>query len=217
MSAPIPGDNLSIPQLIQASMETIRLNTIRCSVLNGLIADPSFPQAEREVHQAEYMALEGSTDRLSNTILRLQRLQNATAPPVAPVVAPVPVAPAPVRNVTVCPRNLPLFQWENAIFDSSAPVFVDVTACLRKFEDVLFAHGLSVDLDFVRLVPQLLSDSQRTWYEQFITAYELDVAPPSWNDFRLAITSRYGRTVDEDRADCAVKLIKVVVNQGESL
>ncbi|KAG1131777.1 hypothetical protein G6F37_014126 [Rhizopus arrhizus] len=53
-------------------------------------------------------------------------------------------------------------QWKGAVFDPSAPVSVDVKHCLKKFQDVMFAHGLDLDQHWLRLLPPCLSSSQRT-------------------------------------------------------
>ncbi|KAL0582250.1 hypothetical protein ABG067_007907, partial [Albugo candida] len=205
----------SLAESIAELLALIERNSGETSSIAVKLDDASLtPEARIELSE-RYVELETSTERLSVSVLRLQRVVSATNP-VVPVVAPV-AAPVVKQQSNVCPRNLPLFQWENAIFDHSASVCVDVSACLRKFEDVLLAHGLDLDADFLRLVPQLLSDSQRTWYEQFVVQYDVKVAPPTWADFKTAITSRYGRTVDEDRAACAVELVNIVMNNGESL
>lgn len=61
----------------------------------------------------------------------------------------------------IVPRGLPLFQWTNQVNDQSKPVFPDVTACLLRFQDVMFAHCLDFNDNFLRLVPPCLSSSQR--------------------------------------------------------
>ncbi|KAI9330384.1 hypothetical protein BD770DRAFT_449543 [Pilaira anomala] len=122
-----------------------------------------------------------------------------------------------ITHSTVCPHNLPFFQWENDVFEKSSTVFIDVTACLQKFEDVMFSYRLNFNTNFLRLVPPMLSTSQRLWYDQFLSQYDMVRLPPTWSEFKTAITSRYGRTIDEDRADCAVQLVNIFMLKGESL
>lgn len=67
------------------------------------------------------------------------------------------------------PANLSLFQWESQVFKDSAEVFVDIQACLTKFEDIMDAHVLDLDANFARVIPPLLSATACTWYEHFTT------------------------------------------------
>lgn len=126
--------------------------------------------------------------------------------------------PRTVKQSNVVPPNLPLFQWEGHCFNSKAPIFVDVTACLQKFEDVMFSHNLDYDTNFKRLVPACLSTSQRTWYEQYLASLgETRLTSVTWVMFKLAITDHYGLTVDEDRSSAAVALIDIEMAKNESI
>ena len=118
----------------------------------------------------------------------------------------------------VVPFNLPLFQWEGHVFNAKAPIFVDVAACLQKFEDVMFAHNLDYDANFKRLIPACLSSSQRTWYDQYLSSLgEHRFQSLTWVMFKLAVTDHYGLTVDEDRSSAAVALIDIEMLKNESI
>ena len=81
----------------------------------------------------------------------------------------------------------------------------------------MFGHGLNFDFNYRRLVPPMLSASQRTWYSQFVDGHARDSAPPSWSFFKTAFTDRYGRTVSEERIACALQLIRINMFPNESL
>ncbi|KAG1486634.1 hypothetical protein G6F53_013924 [Rhizopus delemar] len=105
--------------------------------------------------RAKYEACSKDLERLVHTRYLLQRAMTHAVPTAwtgAPQVAPA--------ALNVVPPNLPLMQWKGAVFDPSAPVSVDVKHCLKKFQDVMFAHGLDLDQHWLRLLPPCLSSSQ---------------------------------------------------------
>ena len=136
-------------------------------------------------------------------------------------VVSAPSAPSstrPAGQLSVVPSNLPLFQWEGHVFNAKAPIYVDVTACLQKFEDVMFSHNLNYDTNFKRLIPACLSTSQRTWYDQYLSSLgELRFQTLTWSMFKTAITEHYGLTVDEDRSSAAVALTDIEMARNESI
>ena len=87
-----------------------------------------------------------------------------------------------LSSKVICPSNLPHFQWEGSVFDERSTVFVDVDACLTKFQDVMFAYNLDFDAEFGRLIPPMLSPTQRTWYQSFINSTK----QPTGAEFRAA-------------------------------
>lgn len=118
---------------------------------------------------------------------------------------------------TTVPTNLPLSQWESQVFKESAEVFVDIQACLTKFEDIMGAHLLDMDANFARVIPPLLSATARTWYEHFITTFKNShQKSPSWQEFKVAFKERYGYNVHEERLNCARQLTNITMNTGES-
>lgn len=134
------------------------------------------------------------------------------------VVSKIPVdRDAPIRYSSVVPSTLPIFQWEGNVVERNAPVFVDITACIVKFEDVMFAHRLDFDTNFLRLLPQVLTSAQRRWYDKFLVDFDLQKKPPTWEQFKVAITARFGKTIDEDRAACALALVNIRMNKSESI
>lgn len=113
----------------------------------------------------------------------------------------------------VYPNNLPHFQWEGSVFDERNTVFVDVDACLTKFQDVMFAYNLDFDAEFARLVPPMLSPTQRTWYQSFVA----NSKQPTWAEFKASFKARYGLSVLDDRQKCASDLVDISLNPEETL
>ncbi|KAG1002543.1 hypothetical protein G6F27_011867 [Rhizopus arrhizus] len=112
--------------------------------------------------RAKFEACSKDLERLVHTRDLLQRAMSHAVPTAwtgAPQVAPA--------ALNVVPPNLPLMQWKGAVFDPSAPVSVDVKHCLKKFQDVMFAHGLDLDQHWLRFLPPCLSSSQRTWFDEY--------------------------------------------------
>ena len=124
------------------------------------------------------------------------------------------------KQATIVPRNLPLFQWINNVFDHTVPsgtIPLDILSCLERFEDVLYSHGLDFDYNYRRLAPPMMSPTQRTWYSQFKALYKDANYPPSWEMFTNAFTKRFGRAASEERANCSIQLIHIEMHAGESL
>jgi len=118
-----------------------------------------------------------------------------------------------LSSKVICPSNLPHFQWEGSVFDERSTVFVDVDACLTKFQDVMFAYNLDFDAEFGRLIPPMLSPTQRTWYQSFINSTK----QPTWAEFKAAFKARYGLSVLDDRQKCTSELVDISLNPGETL
>ncbi|KAL7319509.1 hypothetical protein PS15m_012287 [Mucor circinelloides] len=113
----------------------------------------------------------------------------------------------------ICPKNLPYFQWEGAVFNDSSAIFVDVDACLTQFQDVMNLHALNFDTEFLRLVPPMLSPTQRTWYQSFLLAH----TTPTWEEFKSAFKARYGISVVDDRQKSAADLMNISFRPNEHL
>ncbi|EPB80953.1 hypothetical protein HMPREF1544_12355 [Mucor circinelloides 1006PhL] len=118
-----------------------------------------------------------------------------------------------VNKPAICPKNLPYFQWEGAVFNESSTIFVDVDACLTQFQDVMNLHALNFDTEFLRLVPPMLSPTQRTWYQSFLLAH----ATPTWEELKSAFTARYGISVLDDRQKSAADLMNISFRPNEHL
>jgi hypothetical protein len=119
-----------------------------------------------------------------------------------------------LSSKVICPSNLPHFQWEGSVFDETSTVFVDVDACLTKFQDVMFAYNLDFDAEFGRLIiPPMLSPTQRTWYQSFVNSTK----QPTWAEFKAAFKARYGLSVLDDRQKCTSELVDISLNPEETL
>ncbi|KAG1531550.1 hypothetical protein G6F51_013479 [Rhizopus arrhizus] len=150
------------------------------------------PESEEDsMVRAKYEACSKDLERLVHTRYLLQRAMTHAVPTAwtgAPQVAPA--------ALNVVPPNLPLMQWKGAVFDPSAPVSVDVKHCLKKFQDVMFAHGLDLDQHWLRLLPPCLSSSQRTWLDEYQEKEDVH----TWSQFKKAFTGHYGVGSAEEKA-----------------
>lgn len=121
--------------------------------------------------------------------------------------------PQSTQSASIRPDNLPYFQWEGSVFDAHLPWSVDVDACLTKFEDVMNFYSLAFDKEFLRLVPPMLSPTQRTtWYQSFLMNHQA----PTWVDFKSCFKARYGISVIDDRQKCAAELMNISFQPNES-
>ncbi|KAG2198922.1 hypothetical protein INT46_008254 [Mucor plumbeus] len=103
-----------------------------------------------------------------------------------------------LRDCDLHATDLPV--ESRSVFDHKNTVFVDVDACLLKFEDVMFAYNLDFDTEFRRLVPPMLSPTQRTWAK-----------------FKEAFKAHYGLSVLDDRRRCATDLMSISLHLHESI
>lgn len=71
----------------------------------------------------------------------------------------------------------------------------------------MFAHSLDFDGNFMRLLPPCLSATIRLWYDQFLNGFHIPSRPPTWNEFKFAMTSRYGVTIDDERDAAGGQLV----------
>ncbi|CEP07415.1 hypothetical protein, partial, partial [Parasitella parasitica] len=90
---------------------------------------------------------------------------------------------------TLVPDETPYFQWKGQVFNKRRPVFLHVEDCLDHFERVLFAHRLSVEDNWRRLVPARLSTTMAKWYAIQIQKHGFK----SWSDFKAKVLTKYGR------------------------
>ncbi|KAK4518183.1 uncharacterized protein ATC70_001534 [Mucor velutinosus] len=95
------------------------------------------------------------------------------------------------------PDGLPLFQWTGLIRDSNRESFPNVEACIRRFEDVLISHEMSLDTDWSRLLPRCLGIDLRNWLNEFVEG-QGDAQIP-WSAVKKAIISRYGVPREQSR------------------
>ncbi|KAK4514847.1 uncharacterized protein ATC70_002452 [Mucor velutinosus] len=95
------------------------------------------------------------------------------------------------------PDGLPLFQWTGLIRDSNRESFPNVEACIRRFEDVLISHEMSLDTDWSRLLPRCLGIDLRNWLNEFVEGQ--GDAQISWSAVKKAIISRYGVPREQSR------------------
>ena len=112
-----------------------------------------------------------------------------------------------------CPSNLSAFQWVGKVHDGSARVFADVEACIMHFEDVMFANSFDTNYWYLRWVPQFLSREARLWYNQFLS--QNTGSSPSWEAFKSAFSSRFGRSASQEQAKCALTLSNIFMLPGE--
>src|SRR6478609_8439987 len=167
------------------------------------------PESEEDnMVRAKFEACSKDLERLVHTRDLLQRAMSHAVPTAwtgAPQVAPA--------ALNVVPPNLPLMQWKGAVFDPSAPVSVDVKHCLKKFQDVMFSHGLDLDQHWLRLLPPCLSSSQRTWLDEYQEKEDVH----TWSQFKKAFTSHYGVGSAEEKATSTTELLRISMAAAETV
>ncbi|CEP14383.1 hypothetical protein [Parasitella parasitica] len=95
------------------------------------------------------------------------------------------------KETNLVPGETPLFQWKGHVFNKNKPIFRTVEDCLDQFERVLFAHQLSLEDNWRRLVlPARLSTSMARWYAQYLSHSQFE----SWSRFRLEVSNKYGKS-----------------------
>ncbi|KAG1606860.1 hypothetical protein G6F46_012715 [Rhizopus delemar] len=112
------------------------------------------------------------------------------------------------------PPNLPVFQWPGSTFDSNMPVLSDVKACLRKFENILKCHGLSLDQHWFRLILPCLSNDQQIWLEEIVGASR---TPFNWAKIKEVFIGHYGSTMADEKTVCTSELLGIYMYPKESI
>ncbi|KAG2212105.1 hypothetical protein INT45_003662 [Circinella minor] len=180
-------------------------------LINATIASAKVASLKGEARHAASQELDDISKSIKTIIALRDCVMSATNLPVEPR---LPSKLNSHAEKVVCPNNLPHFQWEGSVFDHKNTVFVDVDACLLKFEDVMFAYNLDFDSEFRRLVPPMLSPTQRTWYQSFTESTKSHI---TWANFKEAFKARYGLSVLDDRRRCATDLMSISLHLHESI
>ncbi|EIE91421.1 hypothetical protein RO3G_16132 [Rhizopus delemar RA 99-880] len=113
---------------------------------------------------------------------------------------------------TVVPQNLPLFQYTGNVENSALPVYKDIAECIRRFEDILFAYRLDVQVHWQRLIPFSLTHPQRSWYDELRVKKNL-----SWATFKEQLTLKYGIESTEAQAHASRELLTISMQPDESV
>ncbi|KAG1040992.1 hypothetical protein G6F43_012194 [Rhizopus delemar] len=197
---------------IHASIEKLDFIIIGATqvILNLFVRLFSTTPESEEVNmvRAKYEACSKDLERLVHTRDLLQRAMSHVVP--TAWTGAVQVAPA---ALNVVPPNLPLMQWKGAVFDPSAPVSVDVKHCLKKFQGVMYAHGLDLDQRWLCLLPPCLSSSQRTWLDE----YQEKEDDHTWSEFKKAFTGHYGVGSAEAKVTFTKELLRISMAAAETV
>ncbi|KAG1138421.1 hypothetical protein G6F37_012571 [Rhizopus arrhizus] len=147
-----------------------------------LLSTTPHSEEDNMVH-AKYETCSNDLKRQVHTRDLLQKAMNHVVPTAwtgAPGVAPA--------ALNVVPPNRPLMQWKGGVLGPSAPVSVDIKHCLKKHQDVVFAHGLGLDQYWLRLLPHCLFSRQRTWLD----GYQEKEDVYNWSQFKKAFWCWFG-------------------------
>lgn len=206
----VDPDTMSSVASISNPGQLLQLHrTINQLTIDATLASAKISSLHGEARQIAVRELQdlSTTIRTSIDLLNHLRASNATSNVQSTSPRSVP------SSKVVCPNNLPHFQWEGSVFDERNTIFVDVDACLTKFQDVMFAYNLDFDAEFGRLVPPMLSPTQRTWYQSFVA----NSKQPTWAEFKASFKARYGLSVLDDRQKCTSDLVDISLNPEETL
>ena len=127
-------------------------------LIHAIISSANEASLKGEVRQAASQELDEVSKSIKTIVPLRGCVMRATDLPVEPRL------PSKLKShveKVVCPNNLPYFQWEGSVLDNKNTVFVDVDASLLKSEDITFAYNLDFNTEFRRLVPPILSSTQR--------------------------------------------------------
>ncbi|CEP12809.1 hypothetical protein [Parasitella parasitica] len=116
------------------------------------------------------------------------------------------------QETTLVPGETPLFQWKGHVFNKNKPIFRTVEDCLDQFERVLFAHQLSLEDNWRRLVPARLSTSMARWYAQYLSHSQFE----SWSRFRLEVSNKYGKSQHNIKEEAREKLEHLLYDKSKS-
>jgi hypothetical protein len=194
--------------------DTINSLTIQLTVLAARMCTPNDAD-NLEALNAEYLQKDTLLKTLLSTKSSIEKANAASLKYVQATVDPT----APIKVSSICPSNLPHLQWVGEVHEPSAHVFPDAAACLTRFQNVMYAHRLDFDTNYDRLILSQMSHIQLTWYnvEFQQNARAAGISVPTWTMFKNEFLARFGTTVDEDRADCALQLVNIKLTKGESL
>lgn len=184
------------------------------STVNQLTIDTTLASAKiftlpGAARRAEVQELEDHTKTLCMSMDFLSQLRTSFPPSLTAFYK----IPLHSHNKAICPAKLPYFQWEGAVFDNKNTIFVDVDACLTKFEDAMYSYNLNFNNECPRLLPPMLSPTQSTWYK----SYQATTRKPSWGEFKAAFKARYGLSVLDDRQKYTSYLVDIKLHQAKLL
>lgn len=227
ISSLLPSRNVPAGDVdFQGRIDRLKLSLDNTLAESGFISDSLLVEQDDQAREKAIIRLtqlDKAVQILSNMLERLMASVTATnhLATVHAVASPndcqpsVATAVAPLVNPSIVPPNLPYFQWEgSAVFMPNKPIFVTIDACLLNFQDILDQFSLDLDKEYARLVPPMLSNPQRTWYQSFVASRGVAA---SWAEFKSAFKGRYGVSVIEERQRCASDLINITLKVDESV
>jgi transposase InsO family protein len=199
---------------LRSMQDTINQLTIELTILAARLSSP-LSGDNLDDFQAEYLQKDSVLKAVIATKALIEKSNADSVKYARAVVDPK----APIKVSSVCPNNMPYLQWVGEVHEPNAHIFIDAAACLTRFQNVMYAHRLDFDTNYERLVLSQMSQAQLTWYEVEFhqNARAAGIASPTWLMFKNEFLSRFGTTVDEDRAACARSLVDIKLAKGESL
>ncbi|KAG1510139.1 hypothetical protein G6F53_006908 [Rhizopus delemar] len=90
----------------------------------------------------------------------------------------------------------------------------DVKTCLRKFENILKCHGLSLYKHWFRLILPCLSNDQQIWLEEIVGASR---TPFNWAKIKEVFIGHYGSTMADGKTICTSELLGIYMYPKESI
>jgi hypothetical protein len=156
-SMEIDSNNLELPSpatvtgsgctLSKANVDKLQ-STVNQLTIDTTLASAKVSTLTGAARRAAVLELEDLTKTLRMSMELLSQLRASL--PSSPTSYKIPMYS---QNKVICPANLPYFQWEGAVFDNKNTIFVDVDACLTKFEDVMYLYNLNFTNEYSRLLP----------------------------------------------------------------
>jgi hypothetical protein len=160
-SVEIDSNNLELPSpatvtgsgctLLKANVDKLQ-STVNQLTIDTTLASAKVSTLTGAARRAAVLKQEDLTKTLRMSMELLSQLRASL--PSSPTSYKVPIMYS--QDNVICPANLPYFQWEGAVFDNKNTIFVDVDACLTKFEDVMYSYNLNFTNEYPRLLPPML-------------------------------------------------------------
>lgn len=112
------------------------------------------------------------------------------------------------------PSVLPKIQWKGHSVEGAnkSDISADLKSALRRFSDSLNMHGINLDGNWRRIMPNcLVVPEHRTWFDD-----QLSPRVTTYSQFKTAFTKEFGVDRYEERNEAANALMKFAVLSGES-
>lgn len=205
-------DGLSVYDSVEVIKDSIRQVSAQIAKSTiKLVVPGAIPVADLKKVRAAMAAQQKDLVMFKDSLLALEEALHVNNVP-APMVAPAPVS----GRMDAVPNDLPVIQWAGMVSDARSTIFVDLRACISRFEVVVECHGLDLDVHGPRLLKYacLNEDHQTFMKENFFGA---DAARSDWSIVKSAFLKKFGVNASIDKTTAANELMAVSKRSSETV